>query len=50
MAESLHKTKGELVCVEGPVGGGKSSFLLAIMAGMKLRNGGVCLRDIDHGN
>lgn len=42
--------KGELVCIEGPVGGGKSSFLMAIMAGMKLKDGSVSLKDVDDGN
>lgn len=41
--------KGELVCIEGPVGGGKSSFLMAIMAGMKLNDGTVSLKDVDDG-
>lgn len=45
------REKGELICIEGPVGGGKSSMLMAIMAGMKLNDGGmVWLQDIDDGN
>ncbi|KAG4079388.1 hypothetical protein HA402_008080 [Bradysia odoriphaga] len=41
--------EGELICVEGPVGGGKSSFLMAIMAGMELNSGTVCLQDVNNG-
>ncbi|KAJ6648254.1 ATP-binding cassette sub-family C member 10 [Pseudolycoriella hygida] len=41
--------QGELICIEGPVGGGKSSLLMAIMAEMKLSAGTVSLRDVDEG-
>lgn len=42
--------KGELICIEGPVGGGKTAWLMAIMAGMKLNGGSVFLKDVDDGN
>lgn len=41
--------KGELICIEGPVGSGKSSLLMALMARMKLNGGIVCLDDVNDG-
>ncbi|KAH8409549.1 hypothetical protein KR222_008401, partial [Zaprionus bogoriensis] len=40
---------GQLVCIEGPVGGGKSSFLSAIVAGLQCLKGEVCIQDLSSG-
>lgn len=40
---------GQLVCVEGPVGGGKSTFLAAIVAGLECIEGEVCIQDLNTG-
>lgn len=40
---------GQLVCVEGPVGGGKSTFLAAIVAGLQCIDGEVCIQDLNSG-
>uniref|UniRef100_A0A1L8DUP1 ABC-type xenobiotic transporter n=1 Tax=Nyssomyia neivai TaxID=330878 RepID=A0A1L8DUP1_9DIPT len=41
--------KGELVCLEGPIGGGKSSLLGAIIADLTLTRGTVCIQDVHSG-
>ncbi|KAL7741129.1 hypothetical protein ACLKA6_018157 [Drosophila palustris] len=40
---------GQLVCIEGPVGGGKSSFLTAIVAGLQCLDGEVCVQELTTG-
>lgn len=40
---------GQLVCIEGPVGGGKSTFLAAIVAGLQCLDGEVCVQDLNSG-
>lgn len=40
---------GQLVCIEGPVGGGKSTFLAAIVAGLQCIDGEVCVQDLNGG-
>uniref|UniRef100_A0A7G3AAP6 ABC-type xenobiotic transporter n=1 Tax=Lutzomyia longipalpis TaxID=7200 RepID=A0A7G3AAP6_LUTLO len=46
---ALTVRKGELVCLEGPVGGGKSSLLGAIIADMNLIRGTVSIQDVNSG-
>ncbi|XP_031634883.1 multidrug resistance-associated protein 7 [Contarinia nasturtii] len=41
--------KGDLVCIEGPVGGGKSAFLNAINGSLSRISGYIHLQDIDEG-
>lgn len=41
--------KGDLICLEGPVGGGKSSLLSAILAELSLTDGQIFLSDISQG-
>lgn len=41
--------KGDLVCLEGPVGGGKSSVLSAILAELSLSDGQIFLSNINQG-
>ncbi|XP_039502253.1 ATP-binding cassette sub-family C member 10 [Drosophila santomea] len=40
---------GQLVCIEGPVGGGKSSFLSAIVANLQCTDGEVCVQELTTG-
>lgn len=40
---------GQLICIEGPVGGGKSSFLTAIVAGLQCLDGEVCVQEVTTG-
>ncbi|KAH8263022.1 hypothetical protein KR044_003280, partial [Drosophila immigrans] len=40
---------GQLICIEGPVGGGKSSFLTAIVAGLQCVDGEVCVQELTTG-
>ncbi|XP_046809062.1 ATP-binding cassette sub-family C member 10 [Lucilia cuprina] len=46
---NMEVKKGELVCIEGPVGAGKSSFIAAIVAGINCLNGSICLQDFTSG-
>ncbi|XP_059617131.1 ATP-binding cassette sub-family C member 10 [Phlebotomus argentipes] len=46
---SLVVKKGELVCLEGPVGGGKSSLLSAIVADLSCASGTVSIQDLHSG-
>lgn len=41
--------QGDLVCIEGPVGGGKSTFISALIAGVECINGQVCVQDFSNG-
>lgn len=41
--------KGELVCIEGPVGGGKSSLISAIVASLNCVDGEVRVHDLAAG-
>lgn len=41
--------QGELVCIEGPVGAGKSSFIAAIVAGINCLEGSICIHDLTSG-
>lgn len=41
--------KGDLVCLEGPVGGGKSAFLNAINGNLIRTSGSVHMDDVDAG-
>uniref|UniRef100_W8AAQ1 ABC-type xenobiotic transporter n=1 Tax=Ceratitis capitata TaxID=7213 RepID=W8AAQ1_CERCA len=41
--------KGDLVCLEGPVGGGKSALIDAIVAGMNCISGSVCIHELTTG-
>lgn len=41
--------QGDLICVEGPVGSGKTAFLNAINGNMKLISGGIHLQNTDQG-
>lgn len=41
--------KGDLICIEGPVGGGKTAFLNAINGNLNRISGFVCLQNIDEG-
>lgn len=45
----VYSKKGDLVCLEGPVGGGKSSVLSAILAELSLTDGQIFLSDISQG-
>ncbi|EDW64800.1 ATP-binding cassette sub-family C member 10 [Drosophila virilis] len=40
---------GQLICIEGPVGGGKSSLLTAIIAGLQCLDGEVCVQELTTG-
>ncbi|KAH8412794.1 hypothetical protein KR009_005755, partial [Drosophila setifemur] len=40
---------GQLICIEGPVGGGKSSFLSAIVANLQCTDGEVCVQELTTG-
>ncbi|XP_030384434.1 multidrug resistance-associated protein 7 [Scaptodrosophila lebanonensis] len=40
---------GDLVCIEGPVGAGKSSFISAIVAGLRCMEGEVCVQNLPTG-
>ncbi|XP_068143958.1 ATP-binding cassette sub-family C member 10 [Drosophila tropicalis] len=40
---------GQLICIEGPVGGGKSSFLAAIVASNRLLDGEFCVQELTTG-
>ncbi|XP_062548884.1 ATP-binding cassette sub-family C member 10 [Armigeres subalbatus] len=46
---SLQIRQGELVCLEGPVGGGKTSLLEVILANFKCTQGVVAISNIDEG-
>uniref|UniRef100_A0A1A9WKS6 ABC-type xenobiotic transporter n=1 Tax=Glossina brevipalpis TaxID=37001 RepID=A0A1A9WKS6_9MUSC len=41
--------KGELVCIKGPVGGGKSSFIAALVGDINCLKGSICVQDITSG-
>lgn len=41
--------QGDLVCLEGPVGGGKSAFLNAINGNLIRTNGSIHFEDVDAG-
>lgn len=40
---------GQLICIEGPVGGGKSTFLSAIVANLQCTDGEVCVQELTTG-
>ncbi|XP_026844252.1 multidrug resistance-associated protein 7 [Drosophila persimilis] len=40
---------GQLICIEGPIGGGKSTFLSAIVAGLQCTDGEVCVQELTTG-
>ncbi|KAH8376592.1 hypothetical protein KR093_000185, partial [Drosophila rubida] len=40
---------GQLICIEGPVGGGKSTLLTAIVAGLQCVDGEVCVQELTTG-
>ncbi|KAH8258579.1 hypothetical protein KR038_011973, partial [Drosophila bunnanda] len=40
---------GQLICIEGPVGGGKSTFLSAIVANLQCIDGEVCVQELTTG-
>lgn len=46
---SIVVRKGELVCLEGPIGGGKSSLLSAIVADLSRASGTVSIQDLHSG-
>ncbi|GAB0098378.1 multidrug resistance-associated protein 7 [Sergentomyia squamirostris] len=46
---SMVVRKGELVCLKGPVGGGKSALLSAIVADLNLDRGTVSIQDLHSG-
>ncbi|XP_058815016.1 ATP-binding cassette sub-family C member 10 [Topomyia yanbarensis] len=46
---NLHIRQGELICLEGPVGGGKTSLLEVILANFKCTQGIVALGNADDG-
>lgn len=46
---NLDVKTGQLICIEGPVGGGKSSLLTAIIAGLQCVDGEVCIQDLTNG-
>ncbi|XP_015020423.2 ATP-binding cassette sub-family C member 10 [Drosophila mojavensis] len=46
---NLDVKAGQLICIEGPVGGGKSSLLTAIIAELQCVNGEVCIQDLSNG-
>lgn len=37
------------MCIEGPVGAGKSSFIAAIVAGINCLEGSICVQDLTSG-
>lgn len=37
------------MCIEGPVGAGKSSFIAAIVAGINCLEGSICIHDLTSG-
>lgn len=41
--------QGELVCLEGPVGGGKSSLLAAILGDVNRLSGTVSIKNVESG-
>lgn len=41
--------KGDLICLEGPVGGGKSALIDAIVAGINCTSGSVCVHELTSG-
>lgn len=46
---SLEIHRGELVCIEGPVGAGKSALLNALLGNLKRTRGTVCMNDKNAG-
>lgn len=46
---NLEIRKGELICVEGPVGGGKSSLLAAILGDLICKRGQIYVQDLGNG-
>ncbi|XP_058453342.1 ATP-binding cassette sub-family C member 10 [Malaya genurostris] len=46
---NLQIRRGELICLEGPVGGGKTSLLEVILANFKCTQGIVALENVDEG-
>lgn len=46
---NMEVRKGELICIEGPVGGGKSSLISAIMASLNCIDGQVKVHDLAMG-
>lgn len=41
--------KGELVCLKGPLGGGKTTFLSALLAKLQHNAGTISVADPDQG-
>lgn len=41
--------QGDLICLEGPVGGGKSALIDAIVAGINCTSGSVCVHELTSG-
>ncbi|KAL9928388.1 ATP-binding cassette sub-family C member 10 isoform 1-T2 [Glossina fuscipes fuscipes] len=41
--------RGELICIKGPVGGGKSSFIAALVGDINCLKGSICVQDISSG-
>ncbi|XP_067624566.1 ATP-binding cassette sub-family C member 10 [Eurosta solidaginis] len=46
---NLTVKKGDLICLEGPVGGGKSILIEAIVAGVNCTSGTVCVHELTSG-
>ncbi|XP_017480560.1 PREDICTED: multidrug resistance-associated protein 7 [Rhagoletis zephyria] len=46
---NLTVKKGDLICLEGPVGGGKSAFIDAIVASVNCISGSVCVHELTSG-
>ncbi|KAM7354188.1 ATP-binding cassette sub-family C member 10 [Cochliomyia hominivorax] len=46
---NMEVKKGDLICIEGPVGAGKSSLIAAIVAGINCLEGSICVQDFTTG-
>ncbi|XP_053957905.1 ATP-binding cassette sub-family C member 10 [Anastrepha ludens] len=46
---NLTVKKGDLICLEGPVGGGKSALIDAIVSGINCTSGTVCVHELTSG-
>ncbi|XP_036317411.1 multidrug resistance-associated protein 7-like [Rhagoletis pomonella] len=46
---NLTVKKGDVICLEGPVGGGKSAFIDAIVASVNCTSGSVCVHELTSG-
>lgn len=46
----MFRIKGDLICLEGPVGGGKSALLQAILGILNRTGGEICVSDINQGD